>query len=398
MQAKNFFHSSGSRPFDNGMAQLQFPGRKRSIMEKIDSAMTAGISENVFPGAVLLVSVKSKICFFEAYGSANRLSGKKMTRNTVFDLASLTKPLATTLAVMKLVQEGRLEIEDRLAAVLPQCSNTEKEDIRIINLLLHDSGLSDYRPYYLSLCDLPCDKRERALMDLLVKEPLLCRPGENVLYSDLGYMFLRRVIETVSGFRLDRFVYDNIYGPLGLENLFFVDLDYKESKGKDINRSFAATEICSWRNILLEGVVHDENAYVMGGIEGHAGLFGTAGDAHILLSELLFSFHGMSKRDVIDGKLANHFLRRRERADRALGFDAPSLIGSSSGIHFSRNSVGHLGFTGTSFWMDLDKAVIVILFTNRVHPLRENVKIKEFRPALHDIVMESLAENEIIKI
>jgi len=374
------------------------PGLKWSVMGKINNAMTDALSDNVFPGAVLLVSVNGKILFFDAYGSANKLSGKKMTRDTVFDLASLTKPLATTLAVMKLVQEGRLEIQDKLASILPLFRNTEKEDIRIINLLAHNSGFPDYRPYYLSLCSLPQNKRESALRDLLVKEPLLYPPGENVLYSDPGFMILRWVIETVSGSRLDCFLYDKIYKPLGLENLFFVDLDYKEKKGKERNGSFAATEICPWRNILLEGVVHDENAYLMGGIEGHAGLFGTAGNANLLLSELLLSFHGISNRAVIDGKQANHFLRRREGASRVLGFDAPSLTGSSAGIHFSRNSIGHLGFTGTSFWMDLDKLVIVILLTNRVHPSRENVKIKGFRPVLHDIVMENLSERGIIKI
>jgi len=367
-------------------------------MEKINNAMTEALSDNVFPGGVLLVSVKGRVLFFEAYGSANRISGKTMTRDTFFDLASLTKPLATTLAVMKLVQEGRLEIEDKVASILLLFRNTEKEGIRIINLLAHNSGIPDYRPYYLNLCGLPQNKRESALRDLLVKEPLLSTPGENVLYSDLGFMILRWVIETVSGSRLDHFVYDNIYKPLGLEKIFFVNLDSKEKSGKELNGSFAATEICPWRNSLLEGVVHDENAYVMGGIEGHAGLFGTASDVNLLLSELLFSFHGISKQAAIDGKQVNHFLRRREGAVRALGFDAPSLTGSSAGIHFSRNSVGHLGFTGTSFWMDLDNFVIVTLFTNRIHPSRENVKIKEFRPALHNIIMESLAERGIIRI
>jgi len=367
-------------------------------MEKINNAMTDALSDNVFPGGVLLVSVKGRVLFFEAYGSANRISGKTMTRETLFDLASLTKPLATTLAVMKLVQEEKLGVEDELGSVIPRIGKTEKSGIGIMNLLLHDSGLPDYRPYYLTLRDLPKSERESALRDLLVKEPLLCRPGEHVLYSDLGFMFLRWVVEAISGSRLDQFVYDKIYKPLGLEKIFFIDLDYKGEKGKECTGSFAATEICPWRNILLEGVVHDENAYVMGGIEGHAGLFGTASDVNLLLSELLFSFHGISKNAVIDGKLTNHFLRRSEGAGRALGFDTPSLTGSSSGIHFSSQSVGHLGFTGTSFWMDLDNFIIVILFTNRVHPSRENVKIKEFRPALHDIIMENLAERGIIKI
>lgn len=403
IQAANCFLLSGLPPeiMQNEVLRKSLTcdnGKISVFMEKINNAMTDALSDNVFPGGVLLVSVKSKVLFFDAYGLANKLSRKKMTRDTVFDLASLTKPLATTLAVMKLVQEGNLGVEDKLGSVIPQIGKTEKSGIRIMNLLLHDSGLPDYRPYYLTLCDLPKNERESALRKLIVKEPLLCWPGENVLYSDLGFMFLRWVVESVSGSSLGHFVYDNIYKPLGLEKIFFVDLNDKERSGKEPNGSFAATEICPWRNILLEGVVHDENAYVIGGIEGHAGLFGTAGDVNLLLSELLFSFHGISNNGVIDGKLANYFLRRREGAGRALGFDAPSSSGSSSGIHFSRNSVGHLGFTGTSFWMDLDNLVIIILFTNRVHPSRENVKIKEFRPALHDIVMENLAERGIIKI
>ena len=153
---------------------------------------------------------------------------------------------------------------------------------------------------------------------------------------------------------------------------------------------FAATERCPWRNILLDGVVHDDNAYVVGGIEGHAGLFGTADSVYILLSALLSVFHGRSSTGVFVKELVHTFFERQENSDKTLGFDTPSLVNDSCGRYFSKKSVGHLGFTGTSFWIDLERCVIVILLTNRVHPSRENTKIRTFRPKLHDMIMQEI--------
>jgi serine-type D-Ala-D-Ala carboxypeptidase len=213
-----------------------------------------------------------------------------------------------------------------------------------------------------------------------------------VIYSDIGFMILCWVIEQVSGNRLDRFVMKEIYHPLGLENLFFVDLDSTPRQAE-----FAATELCSWRNILLEGTVHDDNAYVLGGIQGHAGLFGTARDVLSLLSELMAAYLGSSCAGVFDTDLIQMFFKQREHTGRALGFDTPSPIDPSCGQYFSKNTVGHLGFTGTSFWMDLDRNVTIILLTNRVHPSRNNNKIKAFRPKLHDRVMKELINNSLIR-
>jgi CubicO group peptidase (beta-lactamase class C family) len=191
-------------------------------------------------------------------------------------------------------------------------------------------------------------------------------------------------------------VTDEIYEPFGLKNLFFVDLNSEYKSRKTGNRMFAATEICPWRNMLLEGVADDENAYAAGGIEGHAGLFGTAHDVNSLLTKLLFTFHGVSDDCLFAPELVRTFFGRQEGTDWALGFDTPSLNGSSCGRYFSRKSVGHLGFTGTSFWMDLDRFVSVILLTNRVHTSRDNMKIKEFRPVLHDAVMRDLLDKRML--
>jgi len=361
-------------------------------MESVNNLMKEAVSNDVFPGGVLLVSTAGSVIFFEAHGYANIFSGRQMTRDTIFDLASLTKPLATTLAIMKLISQKKLELDQHIGSVLPQFNNTDKGRISIANLLYHNGGLPDYRPYYKLLRKLEPDKRKDVLRELLVEEPLINPPGKQVLYSDIGFMILCWVIEQVSGNRLDRFVTEEIYNPLGLENLFFVDLDSKPRQVK-----FAATELCSWRDILLEGVVHDDNAYVVGCIEGHAGLFGMAQDVLSLLSELNAAYLGFPSTGVFDSDLIQIFFKRQEPTGRALGFDAPSPVDPSCGQYFLKESVGHLGFTGTSFWMDLDRRVIIILLTNRVHPSRNNNRIKAFRPKLHNMVMKNLIQNSLIK-
>lgn len=353
-------------------------------MKHVDRLMKDAIKKSVFPGGVLLVSLNRNIVFFEPYGHANLFTGRKTTKETVFDLASLTKPLATTLAVMKLIQQSRLALEQNLEDILSIFKNTDKGKIRIENLLYHNSGLPDYRAYYTSVRDLEPGRRKEALRELLFKEPLVSPPGREVIYSDLGFMLLCWVIEQLSGTSLDRFVSEHIYHPLGLRTLFFIPDDKEPPRAE-----FAATEKCPWRGILLEGVVHDDNAYSAGGIEGHAGLFGTAGDVFYLLSELMAVYEGSASTGVFDTTLTQLFFCRKEGTGRTLGFDTPSSANPSCGRYFSKRTVGHLGFTGTSFWMDLDRRIIVILLTNRVHPSRDNNRIKAFRPKLHDAVMEN---------
>lgn len=354
-------------------------------MKPLDNLMKQAISENIFPGAVLLVSENKNVRFFAAYGYANIFSKAMVTTDAVFDLASLTKPLATALAVMLLVQRGNIQLEQKLCSLLPEFKNSDKSDIKLKHLLYHTSGLPDYRPYYKTLSGLPSETRLTALRKLLLNEPLIHPIGKKVLYSDLGFMILRWAIEEVSGCRLDHYVTDEIYNFLALEDLHFLEAGKIRPDTK-----FVATEKCPWRHLLLEGEVHDENAYSLGGIEGHAGLFGTAQDVYALLSDLLSIYHGYDSSQLFEKEIVRAFFERLPNTDKALGFDAPSVRESSSGQYFSQNSVGHLGFTGTSFWMDLDREIIVILFTNRVHPTRDNNAIKAFRPQLHDTVMKLL--------
>jgi CubicO group peptidase (beta-lactamase class C family) len=357
-------------------------------MKKADILMKHAIAGNVFPGGVLLVSKQYDVVFFEAYGQANIDTKRPMEKETLFDLASLTKPLATALCVMILIQQSKLTLDQSLGSILPDFKNTDKERVTVQQLLAHTSGLPDCKPYYLKLKELPLNERRAALRQYLIQEPLISPMGESTLYSDIGFMILCWVVEAVSQNRLDRLVTEKIYIPLGIDaadELFFVDLGLPPHKGE-----FAATEMCPWRKILLNGMVHDDNAYAVGGIEGHAGLFGTAPAVSSLLNELLAAYHGQSEKGIFQTELLRTFFQKQGKGDMALGFDMPSHQDSSSGSCFSEKSVGHLGFTGTSFWMDLERLIIVILLTNRVHPHRTNEKIKAFRPELHNAIMKNL--------
>lgn len=356
-------------------------------MGKADRLMKNALMEGVFPGAALWVLRRSENLFFKTYGHTDLSRHRKIEKTTFFDLASLTKPLATTLAVMFLVREKKLALDTLVGTILDPLKATQKESITLENLLLHTSGLPAYRPYYLNLMKTACHERKQKLNDLLLKEPLEQTIGSRCVYSDLGFMMLRWIVETVSGQRLDTFVQTQIYRPLGLNELFFIDL--QQDKRCNIDK-FAATEICPWRGKTIRGMVHDENAFSVGGIDGHAGLFGTAENVGMLISELMNAFYGRSDNGLFDHQLVRQFLKPKKNGRRALGFDVPSPTNSSAGHFFSSDSIGHLGFTGTSFWIDLEKEIAVVLLTNRVHPSRENQKIRAFRPALHDTVMSDL--------
>lgn len=342
--------------------------------------MRAGLSGGVFPGAVLLVAREGRIIFHRAYGWADIFSRRRMTLGTFFDLASLTKPLATSLAVMYLVQHRGLDLDRACADYCPPLAGSDKARITLRHLLSHRSGLAAWRPFYLRLQGLPPSERLPRLRLWLMQEPLQFRPDQHTEYSDVGFLLLQWILEAFLDQSLPRFVIDTLYLPLGLKDFCFPAL-------QTIPGPAAATELCPWRGRLLIGEVHDDNAAVLGGAAAHAGLFGTAHVAYLLLQRLLEADAGHHRHPLIDADVIRLFFKRREDSDWALGFDTPSPGGSSAGQYFSRKSVGHLGYTGTSFWMDRRQGIIVIFLTNRVHPSRFRIGIKDFRPRLHDVIM-----------
>jgi CubicO group peptidase (beta-lactamase class C family) len=357
--------------------------------DRLHNLMQQAAAAGVFPGGVLLVSRQGVVEDLFACGVGNRFTQRPVTAETVFDLASLTKPLATTLAVMVLAADGRLSLGQPLASLLGVFKGTNKAAITVRQLLNHSSGLPDYRPFYRELVRVPHEMRRQALLRAIARTPLIHGIGQAELYSDLGFMVLGEVVEHISGKRLDRFVDEAVYAPLSLNDggppLCFID-----QTAPITFSDVAATELCPWRQCLLEGVVHDENAFALGGIAGHAGLFGSARAVHTLIAALWKAFCGDAPEGILPVEIVQTFLRRGEKGGRPLGFDTPSKTGSSSGRHFTSATVGHLGFTGTSFWLDLRQAIGVILLTNRVHPHRTNERIKTFRPELHDAVMNVL--------
>jgi len=354
--------------------------------KKLQEVMQEGITKGVYPGAVLLVSTEKTIVFWEETGYACvDPQTIPMRKDTIFDVASLTKPLATSLAVMKLVEDRIVNLEGSLADLLPEDLPDDKRAITLRQLLAHSAGLRDWVPFFKEIGPENRESSKGHIRKLVLESPLEYRPGSGVLYSDLGYILLEWIVEAVSGLSLPEFLGKHFFTQLGLKRTFFQEVG---DVLKFPIEEYAATERCPWRGRVMRGLVHDENAYAMGGISGHAGLFSNALEIFTLCFSLMECYQGEGT-DLVGTSVVREFFKRQKGISGntwALGWDTPSVKGSSAGRFFSRNSVGHLGFTGTSVWMDLEKRLIVVFLTNRIHPSRRNEKIRAFRPYLHDTV------------
>jgi serine-type D-Ala-D-Ala carboxypeptidase len=375
---------------------------------RVRDLIRQGVEEGVFPGAVILVAREGEVVYLGAHGHRAIVPEKSpMTENTIFDLASLTKPLATTLVVMKLLEKGEIELDRKISGTLPNASLEDKGDLTPRLLLSHSAGLPDWKPFYERLCDHPMRDRKRMLRQWIVEEPFAYEPGRGNVYSDLGFMLLEWIVEEKTGENLADIVREHFYQPLGLKRTLFIPAQEnprqspfakggKEGTGDwDVKwgrEEFAATEECPRRGRVLRGEVHDDNAWALGGYSGHAGLFSTCEEIYTIANMLREHYLGI-RFDFFKPETVREFWRRQDLvigSDWALGWDTRALKGSSAGKYFSRNSVGHTGYTGTSIWMDLEKDVLAIFLSNRVHPTRNNEKIKLFRPVFHDAVMEEL--------
>jgi CubicO group peptidase (beta-lactamase class C family) len=368
----------------------------------VESAFQAAIDEGVFPGAVVLASKDGRVVYEKAFGCRTSAPpAAPMQVGTIFDLASLTKPLATTAAFMLLVKERKLRLDDLVTRVIPMYGVLGKNLTTFRHLLNHSSGLPAWKAFFEEIIKAEKSGRinfvasraaKNFVYGLVHREKPLSAPGSQCLYSDLGFIILGEAIEVVTNNNLDRFCHERIFRPLGLRATGFVDLtQLRTHRLHPVEEMIAPTENCPWRKKILCGEVHDDNAYAMGGVAGHAGLFSSARDVHAFLARMERCFHG--RDDFLPQSLVQEFFQRSGPADNggfALGWDTPAAESSASGRLFSSRSVGHLGFTGCSIWCDLEKHCHVVLLTNRVHPSRKNEKIKEFRPVIHDEIMRAL--------
>jgi CubicO group peptidase (beta-lactamase class C family) len=308
--------------------------------------------------------------------------------DTAFDLASLTKVLATTAAVMLLYDRRQLALDTPLADWLPEFASAHASDARrprvtLRMLLDHSSGL----PGYVRLFESTNDRL--AMIDACLRQPLTADPGMRTEYSDIGFMILGYLVETITGERLDAYCQREIFAPLGMSTTRFCP-------EPALRASIPPTEDDrSFRRRILQGEVHDENASVMGGVAGHAGLFSNALDPLRIAACILARGITPSGSNLFSTQAVALFTQPTQQppgTSRALGWDTPTAP-SSSGKLFSPRSIGHLGFTGTSLWIDLDAGIAVSLLTNRTWPDRSNQAIRELRPRFQDILRRELADD-----
>jgi CubicO group peptidase (beta-lactamase class C family) len=367
---------------------------------KVEQEMEEAVRRGAFPGAVLLVGRGLEILYHKAFGHRSLEPAQTpMHADTIFDLSSLTKPLATSAAFLLLVAEERIKVDDRVTRFFPDFGVHGKTHVEFRHLLGHSSGLAAWRPFYKDI--IKVERRGRPnfvgtngarqyVYEQVHRERVEYPTGSRAVYSDLGFMVLGEAVEAASGMSLDRFCHERLFKPLNLRSTSYIDLQtMRLRKLEPVTEMLAPTERCPWRKKVLCGEVHDDNAYAMGGIAGHAGLFSSAAEVHTLVNLWWDGYNGRSDR------FPEHLVRRFWTRDRsvpgstwALGWDTPAPKSSQAGSHFGEHAVGHLGFTGTSLWIDIERQLHVILLTNRVHPSRDNARIREIRPRVHDLVME----------
>ena len=368
--------------------------------DPITHALQTGVQEGVFPGAVLLVRLRNTILYHKAVGLTSSLPSSSPSHiNTLYDLASLTKPLAAATACLCLVQDGFVDLDQTAGSILRPLTTDPIGEATIRDLLCHRTGLPAWRPFYQQFTlrngefpeSLSRHDRGNGMLDQIRHEPLEYQPRTKAIYSDLGFILLGFVIEKQARQSLAEYCQERMYSQLGARPLFFVKGEGLTSSEDMVSLNIAPTEQDPWRGRLLQGEVHDENAFVLEGVSGHAGLFGTAEAVAVMTGAWLDGYWG--RHSFFHQPLVKEFVTRQGDSSWALGWDTPSAP-SSSGSHFSPESFGHLGFTGTSIWIDPIRELEVILLTNRVHPTRDNNKIREFRPLIHDLVYEEFVSSQ----
>lgn len=348
----------------------------------IDTIMHTAINDSVFPGGVVGVMKNGSLIWQEKYGYHDYEKTRAVRNDDIFDLASVTKIMSTTTSIMLLVDSNMITLEDPAAKYIEEFDTDEKREITIRHFLLHTSGLPAYKIYVDALRTRP------EIINAVRNEPLENKPGEKYVYSDLGFILLAEIVEIVTGKRVDQFIRDELHHPMGMNSTWF----NPENATLNIVGRIPPTEIDTvYDRGVVRGKVHDERAYYMDGIAGHAGLFSSVQDmakyAYMLLNNGNYGGQQYLSPDVIDyftghSSPINH---------RGLGFDRKSDGFSTAGQYTGDRTFGHLGFTGASMWIDPDEDIAIILLTNRTYPNRSyGRQIAQIRAKISDAVMNSI--------
>lgn len=353
-------------------------GMSERLIPSLDSILEAAIADRASPGAAIAVGRSGRIVAIKGYGRTDWAQGAPaVTDSTLYDLASLTKVVATTTAAMILEEEGRLDLDRPVAQYLPGFNAPDKAAITPRMLLAHNSGMNAYHVLYREA------KGREEYLKAINARPLAHPPGTHFEYIDWNLIVLQLVVERVTGEPLDAFLRKRVWEPLGMRDTQF-------NPPESLRPRIAPTEVQAFRGGQVWGVVHDENAWSLGGVAGHAGLFSSARDLAVFAAMML---NGGDYRGVriLRPETISRWTRRQnpESSSRALGWDTP-YPGSSAGRYFSPTSFGHTGFTGTSIWMDPVNGVSVVLLTNRINPTRDNPKLGPLRIAVANAVQGSV--------
>ena len=345
------------------------------------------IERHVFPAATVEVGRADDVVWREAFGALTYEPGApRTTIETVFDLASLTKVIATAPLLMCAVERGALRLEDRVSSVIPCWRGADREHVTIADLLEHASGLTAYLPFFRD--HRGRDEFERAICALPLEYP----PRTQSIYSDLGFMLLGFVLDDVNrrplSQQFEEFIAAVTQGPLRFRAAGDRSGDgARGTSARNAGALTAPTELDLWRGRLLQGEVHDENTWALGGAAGHAGLFGTVSAVGDVARAVLRGLLG--GRSFVSSEILQRFATKSTvpGSSRALAWDT-MLPTSSCGTRMTPHAIGHTGFTGTSLWIDPGRNLYVVLLTNRVHPTRDNNQIQAFRRQLHDDIVE----------
>ncbi len=373
-----------------------------ALPARIDSLVRAALAGAAASGAAVAIGRKGRLVVLDGWGELAWGSGRPATATSIWDLASVSKVVGTTTMALMLVDQGRLDLDDRVVAHLPWWSrgDARKEEVTVRQLLLHRAGLPPFRRWFFD------HEGVQAYKDAVADEPLERDPGSETVYSDMSVMTLAWIMEEITGRAMDEWLDDEVFEPLGMRETFYNPPD-------SLLPRIAATEMDTvWRHEMVWGRVHDENADAMGGVAGHAGLFSTAVDLSVFARTLLA---GGEAPACVPGRVAGApcpvarpeavRLARPETVElftsrwdgtssRALGWDTPSGR-SSAGDYLGAGSFGHTGYTGTSIWMDPELDLWVILLTNRVHPTRANTRHVPFRRAVADAAARAVTDRPV---
>jgi beta-N-acetylhexosaminidase len=355
-------------------------GFRPDAMAEVDRVADEGLATKAFPGGVVAVGKDSALVHLRPFGRFSYDDrAPEVKVDTIYDVASLTKVVATTTMAMILVDEGKLDVRKPVSAFISGFRGGAKERVTVENLLTHSSGLEGWAPLYAEV------RGRDQFLQRVVAMDLAYAPGTKSVYSDLGFFLLGEVLERVAGEPLDAFVTRRVFTPLGMKSTMFCP-------SRDLVACIPPTERDAWRGRLVRGEVHDENAYAVGGVAPHAGLFSTAGDL-ARFAQMLLNGGVYDHRRIVSRATIERFTRPAGVPDssRAYGWDTPHPT-SSAGDMLSPRAFGHTGFTGTSMWIDPERNLFVILLTNRVHPTRDNDAIRQVRRHVADAVVSGLVQ------